>query len=341
MNAVPATIRKLTCMLIFPVVLVWALTGSAAAQNVLATVPIATASVGQVAFNTALDKIYTGGGPQAGSSLTVIDGTTFSVITTISGSAGVSADLKNDNFWTGTGTAGNVVTYSSSDAQLQSVAVGSCPAAVTFDCRRRSMWVASQCGSGNDPVWLFNADSLAEVGTAVPTGGTISPAPVVSPFPFGRLYVTSGGVSKEIDPKTFAVTNTPFGGTVLAIDSYTNKLITLSGTNLQIVNSKTEAVTKTIALKYTPAGVGVNNAMGHVYVTNAAGNSIDVYNETGTKFATFTLSSGNQPNGVAVDSVRGRLFVDVFNTGTSSWSLYVIEDLSTARRCGAAGSCDY
>jgi hypothetical protein len=340
MNAVPATIRKLTCMLIFPAVLVLALSGSATAQNVLATVSIPTASAGQVAFNTALNKIYTGGS-QSGSSLTVIDGSTFSVITTISGSAGVSVDMKNDNFWTGAGTAGNVVTYSKSNTQIQSVSVGSCPAAVTFDCHGRSLWVASQCGSGNDPVWIFNGDSLAEVGTAIPTGGTISPAPVVSPFPFGRLYVTSGGVSKEIDPKTFAVSNTLFGGTVLAIDSLTNKLIALSGTNLQIVNSKTEAVTKTVALKYTPAAAGVNNALGHIYLSNPAGNSIDVYSQAGSILATFTLSSGSQPNGMAVDSVRGRLFVDVFNTGTSTWSLYVIEDLSTARRCGAGGSCDY
>jgi hypothetical protein len=42
-----------------------------------------------------------------------------------------------------------------------------------------------------------------------------------------------------------------------------------------------------------------------------------------------------------VDSVRGRMFVDVLNTALNSWAVEVIEDLSSVRICGFPGSCDY
>ena len=337
MSPLQATLTRLTSIGIFAAVFVCALAGPAAAQNVLATIPIPTASAGQVAVDPALDLIYTGGAT-SGSGVTVINGSTFAVVTTLSSSAGVSVDMVQDNFWVGTLSSGNVNVYGSNDAQIFSFSVGSCPAAVAFDCHKRRMWVSSSCGSGNDPVWVFNADTLTEIGSAITPGGTIVTPPVVSPGN-DKLYVTSGGVSKEINPTTFAVTNTSFG-TVMAIDSYTSKLFATSGSNLQVISAHSDTVSKTVTLTYTPVAMGVNNSMEHVYLLNSAG-TIDVYEETGKKIATFTLPSGSQPHSIAVDSVRGRIMVDVFNTGTSSWSLLVMEDLSTARKCGFAGSCDY
>jgi DNA-binding beta-propeller fold protein YncE len=247
--------------------------------------------------------------------------------------------MSGDNFWAGTGNAGNVNVYKSNDTQLTSIPVGSCPAAVTFDCKKHRMWASSSCGSGNDPVWVFDTTSLSEIGSAITPGGTILQPPVVS-SDNDKLYVTSGGVSREINPTTFAVTTTTFG-TVLAIDSNTANIFATSGNNLQVIAAKTDAVRHTATLTYTPNAMGVNNAMLHVYLLNSAAGKIDVYTESGNKITTFTLPSGDQPSSIAVDSIRGRLFVDVFNTGTNSWSLLVMEDQSTVRKCGFAGSCDY
>lgn len=327
--------------IIFAALLAATLAGSAAGQNILSSIPIPSASAGQVAVDPALNKIYAGGGPNAsGSSLTVIDGANFSVVTTMSPSAGVSVDMKNDNVWTGTLAAGEIQAYAgSNDVEISSTNVGSCPAAVSFDCLGRRMWVASQCGKGNDPVWVFNASTFKLIEGPIASGGAIGPAPVVNPET-EKLYVTSGGVSKEVNPTTFAVSNTKFG-TVLAIDSNTNKLFATSGNNLQIVLGHTEAIAATVALTYTPAAMGVDNALGHVYLVNPAGNSIDVYSESGKKLTTFLLGADSQPENLAVDSARGRLYVDVLNTGTNAWSLDVIEDLSTVRDCGIPGGCDY
>jgi DNA-binding beta-propeller fold protein YncE len=340
MNPIRSTIYRSACTNLSTAFLICALSVSASAQIILASIPIPTASAGQVAVNPALNKIYAGGGPNAGgSSLTVIDGTTFAVVTTISPSAGVSVDMKNDNVWTGTLTAADVAVYAgSNNVEISSTKVTACPAAVTFDCRRR-MWVASQCGTGNDPVWVFDADNFKLIDGPIASGGAIAQSPAVNPDT-EKLYVTSGGVSKEINPTTFAVSNTTFG-TVLAIDSNSNKLFATSGNNLQIVLGHNDTISTTVKLTYTPAAIGVDNAMAHVYLVNPAGNFIDVYNEVGKKLATFLLGTDNQPASLAVDSARGRLYVDVLNTGTNSWSLDVIEDLSTVRQCAIPGGCDY
>lgn len=320
---------------------IFLLAALASSQNVIATIPIATASAGQVAVDPALNLVYAGGGPVTGGSsqLTVINGVTFAITKTITPSAGVSVDMSNDNIWTGNGSNGDVVVYNgNTDVEISSTKVGSCPAAVAFNCNRH-IWVASQCGTGNDPVWLLNPKTYAVAGGPITPGGTIAPAPVVDPAT-GKLYVTSGGVSREINGTTFAVSNTGFG-TVLAVDSYSNLLFATSGGNLQIIKGKDDTISKTVTLSYTPAAMGVNNAMSHVYLSNSTGNSIDVYNESGKKLSTFLLEAGLQPGSMAIDSVRGRLYVDVYNTLNSSWSLEVIEDLSTVRNCEAAGSCDY
>jgi len=319
--------------------LVLILVGLAAGQNVIASVPISSASVGQVAVNPALNIVYAGGGPNAsGSSLTVIDGVTFAIVKTITPSAGVSVDMKRDNIWTGTLTAGDLQVYAgNNNVEIFSEKIGACPAAVSFDCRGR-MWVASECKK-DDPVWVFETDNFKLLGGPISSGGKIAQPPVANPRT-GKLYVTSGGVSKEVNPTTFAVSNTAFG-TVLAIDSATNRLIAIAGTKLQFIQGTTETVFKTIALTYSPAAIGVNNALGHVYLANPGGNSIDVYNENGRLLSTFLLGADNQPGSLAVDSARGRVYVDVLNTGTSSWSLDVIEDLSSVRECEFPGSCDY
>ena len=199
------------------------------------------------------------------------------------------------------------------------------------------MWVSSQCGTGNDPVWLFDADTMTMVGSAITPGGTITTPPVASND--DNLYVTSGGTSRMISD-TGVVTTTAFG-TVMAIDSNTYKLFATSGDNLQIISAHDNSVTKTATLTYTPTAMGVNNAMAHVYLLNSPAGSIDVYTEAAKKLATFFLPTNDQPNSIAVDSVRGLLFVDVFNTSTKAWSMLVIQDLSSVRLCGYAGSCDY
>ena len=151
----------------------------------------------------------------------------------------------------------------------------------------------------------------------------------------GKLYVTEGTVSKEVNPKTYAVTMTSFGN-VEAIDSVTDRLFAVQGTELQVVDGATDTVTKTVSLGYTPGDMGVNNALGHLYLTNQSANSVEVRTEQGLLLGTFSLGAGNVPLQIATDPIRGRVYVSLVD-GTGALFVWAIEDLTSARTCMRAG----
>ena len=239
----------------------------------------------------------------------------------------------NDNFWTTNLYGGQVLTYSSANTQIFANSVGYCPIETTFDCKLRRIWAGAQCGPGNDPVFAFDADTFALIAGPISTGGVMGET-LANPVN-GKLYVTASGVSKEVDPTTFAVTTTSFG-IVEAIDSVTNRLFAAQGSSLQIVDGANDTVRKTVTLSYTPGDMAVNNALGHVYLTNSAGSAIEARSEQGALLGTFSIGTGNQPTPIAADSIRGRVYVKVVD-GSGSWSVWAIEDLTSARACMRPG----
>jgi len=311
----------------------------AAAQNVLAKIPIpASSATGQVVTDRTLNRVYVSAGFSSGGTLTIIDGKTLTVLTTISSRNGVNVDTLNDNFWTGNLTGGQVLTYSgSTNTQISANTVGFCPGETAFDCSHRRMWVGAQCGAGNDPLFVYNADTLALIAGPIATGGTMGPI-IVNPVN-GNLYVQSGGVSKKVDPNSFAVTPTGFG-TVLAVDAHKEKLFATSGTNLQIIDAYSDKVGTTVPLNYTPGSqIAVNNALRHIYLLNPAANTIQIrminQDVIGQFWGRFSLGTGNTPQGIAADSVRGRVYVVVNSSG--SYSVWAIEDLTSVKQCGCCG----
>src|SRR5882762_6417520 len=171
---------------------------TASAQKILAQIPIATNSAGQMAVNPALNLIYDGGGFNAGgNSMTVIDGSTFAVVTNFTPAGGAAVDMKADNYWTGDLFGGDVLTYSApSNTQIHSTHLSGCPGQVNFDCKKRRMWVTAQCGGGNDPAWVLNADTFAIISGPIGSGGVMGLA-MTNPAT-GKLYLTASGVAKEV-----------------------------------------------------------------------------------------------------------------------------------------------
>src|SRR5205823_14050950 len=150
-----------------------------------------------------------------------------------------------------------------------------------------------------------------------------------------KPYSTASAISKEVNPTTYAVTPTGFGG-VEAVNSVTNRLFAEQGNSLQINNGANDTVLRTVRLGYVPGAMGVNNALGHVYVVNATANTIQVRSQqSGSLLGTFSLGTGNQPGSIGVDSVRGRIYTSVLNGG--SRSVWAIEDLTSARTCMRPG----
>ena len=319
--------------------LIVSLAMSATAQNILATVAVPSNDCCQVAVNVALNKIYVSGGYAGGQNVFAVDGTTFTGSDVGTGST-VSVDIKNDNYWTATVYAGSAIVRKGSDnSTVATVNTGDCPVNTTFDCKARRVWVGAQCGGGNDPLFAVNADNFHIISGPIGTGGVVGET-VVNPAT-GRLYVTlwhSGG-SKRVDPKTFAVTTNAFGN-VEAVNPVNSRLYAIADTTLQIINGKPdpEAVTASVSLGYSPSYMGVNNALGHLYISNPDTSNVEVRDSAkGTLITSFALGAGVVPQGIAVDSTRGRVYVGA-STNSGSF-LYAIEDISTARKCLAAGTC--
>jgi DNA-binding beta-propeller fold protein YncE len=336
------TTTKLGSSVMCTLLLILLSAASAAAQNVLAKIPIpASSATGQVVTDRILNRIYVSAGFSSGGTLTVIDGKTLNVLTTISNLNGVNVDTKNDNFWTGNLNGGQVLTYSgSTNTPISAKTVGFCPGETAFDCPGRRIWVGAQCGAGNDPLFVFNADTLALIAGPIQTGGTMGPI-IVNPVN-GNLYVQSGGVSKKVDPNSFAVTPTGFG-TVLGVDAHKVKLFAISGNNLQIIDARADKVDTTVPLNYTPGSqMAVNNALRHIYLLNPAANKIEIrminQDVIGQLLTTFSLGTGNTPQGIVADSVRGRVYVVVNSSG--SYSLWAIEDLTSVKKCGCCGQAN-
>src|SRR5262249_54852763 len=178
-----------------------------------------------------------------------------------------------------------------------------------------------------------DADTFAQIAGPISTGGIMG-FTIVNPDT-GKLYLTASGVSQEVNPNTFAVTPTGFGS-VEAVNSVTNRLFAAQGHNLQIINGANDTVLRTVALGYAPGAMGVNNALGHVYVTNPTANTIQVRSQqNGSLLGTFSLGAGNQSGSIGVDAARGRVYTSVLNGG--SRSVWVIEDLTSARTCMRSG----
>jgi len=311
---------------------------SAIQFHVLATVALPTTANAAVAVNQALNKVYASGGASAGQDVVVIDGATFATTDLGAGSgSGANVDVKSDRYWAATVSPGGVVVHDgNTNTVLATISLSNCPISTTYDYKKNRVWVGAQCGSGNDPVFAIDANTFQVVsGTPVGSGGVMGT--IIANGNNGRLYLTASGVSKRVDPTTFALTTNAFG-TVMAINTISNKLYATSGSNLQIINGAPdpEGTPTTIALSYTPASMGISTTLNHLYLANPTGNNLEVRNgSTGALISTFSLSSfGVVPNGaMAVDSIRGRIYL-IGSSGTGS-VLLVIEDLTTARNSSA------
>ena len=298
------------------------------AFDLLATVPLPTNSQNGVAVNAALNKIYASGGASAGQRVVVIDGTTFAA-TDVGAGSDVSVDPNTNRYWAANVYGGAALVRDGTNHLLARIHLGFCPIDTTYDSNRNRVWVGAQCGDFNDPVFAIDAATFNVVAGPIGSGGVMGP--VIANGATGRLYLTASGVSKRVDPTTFSVTTNAFGQ-VMAVNAVTNRLYATDGNNLQIINGATnpETILKTVALSYSPASMGINTALNHLYLANSAGSSIEVRNGgTGALIATFSLGPfGATPNGaMAVDSTRGRIYV--IASSTSGPVLLVIQDLTT------------
>ncbi|MGD0521975.1 MAG: hypothetical protein ABSA48_12020 [Terracidiphilus sp.] len=298
------------------------------AQTILATVTLPPNVCCSVAVNAPLNRIYVSGGASANQEVFVLNGSTFKGGVAGTGS-GASVDGKTGNYWAATVYGGSAIVRAGSDnLEVATVPTSDgCPVSTAIDDKARRAWVATQCGNGSDPVFAFDADKFTLISGPIRSGGVLGAA-VVNPVT-GRLYICPSGASRRVNPKTFEVTGNDFG-VVQAVDPVTGKLFAMADTTLQIIDGRPdpEVIALSVALGYSPGGMGVNHALRRLYLSNPANSSIEVRNiETGTLITTFQLAAGASPMSIGVDSSRGRLYVTASNDG--KYVLYAIKDNAT------------
>jgi YVTN family beta-propeller protein len=99
------------------------------------------------------------------------------------------------------------------------------------------------------------------------------------------------------------------------------------GSDVSVIDTATNTVTKTIAVGLHPYGVAVNHTSTRVYVTNEGSNTVSVI-DTATNTVTATVSVGVTPEGIAV-SPDG-MWVYVANWNSNSVSVINATTLTTA-----------
>jgi DNA-binding beta-propeller fold protein YncE len=297
-----------------------------AAPNIITHFTIPSSSSSDVAVNPSLNKIYVSGGASSGQNVTVIDGSTFAQATVGIGSGVLSVDTVNNQYWAGTVYGGSAVVRDGvTDGTVTNIGLGYCPFEADVDSAYRRVWVGAQCGG--DMVWVIDADTFATIAGPINTGGVLGPILVNQAT--DRLYVYPSGVSKRVDPTTFAVTANAFGQ-VVGVNPVTNRLYVYSGTTLQIIDGAPdpEVILVSVPLSFTPnAGynIGVNTALNRVYIGCNTNNTLyTIDGSTGTELGSISVGTGVSIGDITVDSTNGRIYM-ITNT-PGGLELFILQD---------------
>ena len=292
-----------------------------------------------VAVNPVLNKIYVSGGASGGQQVAEIDGTSWT-LTVLGAGSGASVDPATNHVWAAGVYDGSVLVYDGLSRKLiRTIQLGACPVGTSYDFVNGRAWVGAQCGAGDDPTFAVNGRTYQVEGKPIGSGGVYSGDPIANPRT-GKAYL--GGapegrqpVSLRIDPRAgFAQAANSFG-LVGAVDPVKNLLFAVPANNgklLQIVNGGPgpETVARTVSLDFTASfgSLAANQNLGHLYVSNAAGDSIEVLDETtGASLGNIYLGAGNSAGALAVDSTQNLLYALVQTAyGTE---FFVIKDGST------------
>jgi len=294
--------------------------------SVIAQIPLPSAAA-TVAVNSSLNKAYVSGG--AGGESAVIDGSTF-ILKTVGVGVGVSVDGATNRYWAAvyrlTNVSGAVlVREGTSDALIASLGGFGvyCPLSTAADAGRRRIWVATQCGPGNnDAVYAIDADNFGFLAGPIGSGGTMGWMVVNTGT--GRLYIGPNGASRRIEPAAgFTVTDNAFG-IVQAVDPVTNRLYAFVGNSLQVIDGapNPEVVLATISLAFNPSCVGTNSASNQVFIGDPAANRLLIIDGGNNMvLGTIPLAPGIIPQAIAVDPSRNRLYVAA--STSSGWVLWI------------------
>ncbi len=333
--------RALRLLIAFLLILASSLVigGTAAAQAVIATIPVGSGPFG-VAANPGTNRVYVANGNAK--SVSVIDGTVGSptenqVIATIPVNVepiGVAANPSTNRIYVTNQMSGTVsVIDGATNAVISTITVGSGPFGVAVNPSTNRVYVANS---------LSNTVSVVDGSTntvvaSVPIGSQAQPVAVDVNPTTNRVYVANYGFSANsvtvIDASsnqvlaTIPVGSNPSGVTV---NPNTNRIYVANSNILgaigtvSVIDGGSNQVIATVTVGSKPKSVAIDPTTGNVFVTNNGSGTVSVIDPSSNSVSA-TIAVGPGPFGVAANKTTNRVYVT--NNGNNTVS--VIQDSSS------------
>ncbi|MGH9171821.1 MAG: fibronectin type III domain-containing protein [Acidimicrobiales bacterium] len=272
-------------------------TGVASAQTP-ATIPVGAAPEA-IAVDASRDIVYVAN--QSSNDVSVIDGTTDTVVATIpvgTSPLGVGVDEPSDTVYVSNQQSGTVsVINGHTDTVTATITAGPEPSSVGVDPTTDTVYVADE---GGDTVSVI--DGKTNTVTATPNVGD-TPGAISVDDATDTIYVCVGSGLAVIDGSTNGVSSIGLAemGEASAIDTTTDTIYVSTGTGIEVVDGKTAAQTTSFAL-LGAQGVAVDSRTGTLWVTNLNTSSVYEVN-AGSGAVEDSLPAGDGTDAVAADPV--------------------------------------
>ena len=282
---------------------------------------------GQIAFNPNTDRLFLAGGfgqPTAVLVLTIFNKTNPEVLSVFAGGAGVAVNAAANRLYTSGGYNGIIQVHDATTfVQITNVFVGYCGGEFDVDPIHNLVYMASQCGGGNDPIHVLDGSDNAIVGGPLGSGG-IASSVLVNPTTSFAYFNYSGGVRVFGPPPGFLLI-TNLTGVVAGVNPVTSRVYQQSGADMLVLDGVTH---ETVAIVSGGGGAftGVNTTLNRLYVSDPAHFNVKVIDGNANKLiGAFSLGAGVVPSeAMCVDSAKSRIYI-AGSSGTNTF-LYVVED---------------
>ena len=257
-----------------------------ATNNIVTTLPVGK-HPDHIAVDQTTHRVYIGcrGSSLAGSSgdgsLTIVDGNTATLVTTIGAAAG------------------------SNTPSGVSVAVDEAMKRVYF----------GGVGAGTVAVLDATTNQVIQAVQTMDTIVTVAVNPATHKIYAGNFQKQNVTV---IDPSTFATTNVPAGRTIYALvtDPVTNRIYVANAGdgNVTVIDGSSDTVVTTVATGALPHAVGVNTQTNEIFVPSRTSNNVTVID--GSNNTTMTLPAGTFADNVAINEMTNRIYVSNANANS-------------------------
>lgn len=282
-----------------------------------------------VAVNPSTDRVYVANfaGPGSPGTVTVFDGTSRNVVTTLpvgAGPVGVAVDPTAGRAYAASAVGESLTVINSTTNSVIGTITGldTGPYGVAANPATGLAYAGNFDPEAPGVVWVIDGGTLLLITTVAVGGG---PHHVAANPATNRIYVSNAGAGtlSVIDGGANAVVATAGVGASpqgVAVDPGADRIYVANrdSDSVSVVDGASSSVLATIPVDDRPTGVAIDTSTKWLYVTHdAPQNSVTVIDATSLGVLA-RFAAGPRPRGVAADPVTNRAYVSNFDAHTVS-----------------------